>query len=511
MSSKWKQQAISTLINLSTEIEKTYKLFSAEIDEDSGDPEADIQACSHLMVVLWKLAKSSGNNAQADCESALRRLANDNQPLYPYVEDDHTFHDNPIFKTNWIVVGGNFTEGEILTMIRKSLWVADELFNQLRLKNNAHHSLNFQNTVQIHSNGVEEEYYVSAAPSRRDYQKQIDKKEFGFHRTALKYSRIIPTVIGNNQIVTFKTIGGSECTTTRPDHDFKILCVVFKVENLKAKYFDETGQPIPKDENNNSTFIVEHIDLTDPHDTIKRAFDLATKEDCQIIIFPELTIYPELLLEVKKQLGNLRANVLQNYLEENATPIIVVAGSWHDQIDFSEPPARAAYVNRSHILDSSDSTTSIEYDKRTIFNFEGHNESIQPSDEMIVLSSPYGLLSVGICKDFLLSVSSANQYSEIDADYILVPSMGKETTKTSHISTLKSLSDNQKSLGIVVQQDPISKNIRGCVLALQKKADKKSTTNKPPTLEETWARDVDRSDPYFYIWDSANAQITDHK
>jgi hypothetical protein len=130
---------------------------------------------------------------------------------------------------------------------------------------------------------------------------------------------------------------------------------------------------------------------------------------------------------------------------------------------------------------------------------------------MIVLSSPYGLLSVGICKDFLLSVSSAYQYSEIDADYILVPSMGKETTKTSHISTLKSLSDNQKSLGIVVQQDPISKNIRGCVLALQKKADKKSTTNKPPTLEETWARDVDRSDPYFYIWDSANAQITDHK
>jgi hypothetical protein len=160
--------------------------------------------------------------------------------------------------------------------------------------------------------------------------------------------------------------------------------------------------------------------------------------DCDVMVWPELTMPADRLRELKAQLA--------------AAPLddsrigLVVAGSWHVE---AEP---ALHVNRSEVL-LNDGEPIVAYDKRRRFPWVGRDEDISVGKALPVIVMEDRLIGIAICRDNC-DDNAKESYKDLPLDLVIVPSMGGLTTLDAQTRHAQSNWTQQGTLTLLVQQVP---------------------------------------------------------
>jgi predicted amidohydrolase len=190
--------------------------------------------------------------------------------------------------------------------------------------------------------------------------------------------------------------------------------------------------------------VVELKDKEKRWKTIQKRMKEAVGSKSDIVVFPEMTICPE-----------LRAR-LQDYLLNSRTDIsLVVAGSFHEVAQ----PIDSLYLNKCYVLNNK-GTVEAEICKRIRSEMRGSatqgmiREDIKDGDEISILLTPIGTINVSICADFNYWDKSVRDIlDEISSDVYLVPSMGDETNIDSHKSRAIVITGDSSHTTVVVANE----------------------------------------------------------
>ncbi len=166
---------------------------------------------------------------------------------------------------------------------------------------------------------------------------------------------------------------------------------------------------------------------------------LAAEQQCDTLIWPELTMPPERVEQVEELLG---ASPLGG-----RRPPVVVAGSWH--VESGE-----RIRNRSIVLDGRGKRMlcfdkCLPYMKRK--SPKGCTEDIEPGDSVQLLLAEDELIVFQICLDFCHSDREA-LLKACDASLAIVPSMGEKATIDAHKVRASALQISNNTRTVVVQQ-----------------------------------------------------------
>lgn len=187
-------------------------------------------------------------------------------------------------------------------------------------------------------------------------------------------------------------------------------------------------------------------------------------------VWPELCMPPPRRNALSKKLREKSAD-----LELGKGPLIVAAGSWHEDAD--------GFVrNVMHIMDQG-GRTAWTFTKVTKFVGGGYHEANEPGDILRVLVSRDLLVSFAICSDFCETADLTNPFVLLNVDIILVPSLGSATAAIGHQDNCRSRSNIHGGQTFVVQQREPSEtgNNVGWVVS-----DPKSQT--APVEDHPWSR-----------------------
>lgn len=162
---------------------------------------------------------------------------------------------------------------------------------------------------------------------------------------------------------------------------------------------------------------------------------------CDTLIWPELTMPPERLEQVRELLVTTPLS--------GDRPPVVVAGSWHVQCN---PGIR----NRSEVLDGRGERIfsfdkCLTYFKRGVA--DGPGEDIEHGDSVHLLLAEDELIIFMICLDFC-HVDRDALLKACDATLAIVPSMGAESTIRDHLTRAAALQTSNNTRTVVVQQHP---------------------------------------------------------
>jgi len=194
-----------------------------------------------------------------------------------------------------------------------------------------------------------------------------------------------------------------------------------------------------KIEKSRKGFVVTDAVCHDSSGTVVGQIEAAIAEGCFGIVWPELTVPPQLRGVIADA---LRGRALET--DDRPAPQVVVAGTWHET-------SRRKVKNVATIFDGYGNIT-LRYEK--FIPYEDKNlgvEKIVPGNKIPVLVTDDQLIAFAICKDFCdLSVNLP--YPELDVDLVIVPSMGGDTTMTGHQDTAKKIRVRYGAHTFVVQQ-----------------------------------------------------------
>jgi predicted amidohydrolase len=163
----------------------------------------------------------------------------------------------------------------------------------------------------------------------------------------------------------------------------------------------------------------------------------ASIAQCTGVIYPELTITANTLTAMCDGLSD------GSWSECNVS--MIVAGSRH------HTDAEGNRFNVSTVLDGYGNQVG---EHKKLFRYSegvGPHEAIELGSELQVLVMEEGLFAFGICLDFC-NMSESPPYLDLDIDYVLVPSCGKESTMKSHVERSTDIMAKLKSRTVVVQQ-----------------------------------------------------------
>ena len=153
-------------------------------------------------------------------------------------------------------------------------------------------------------------------------------------------------------------------------------------------------------------------------DTLNRA----AHERAVVLLMPELTVSLEARDHMKKWLDENRDHSLQ----------LIVAGSFHECVG-EVSSGNSNWFNTAEIWTARGEPLAIHKKLRPFGEATGGSENIHVGNEVTVLSSPFGLMTLLICKDFLdYHQSVQTLLQEVPVDWVLVPSYGDETTVRAH-------------------------------------------------------------------------------
>ncbi|SEG63720.1 hypothetical protein [Bosea lathyri] len=167
-------------------------------------------------------------------------------------------------------------------------------------------------------------------------------------------------------------------------------------------------------------------------------------------VFPELTIDPAMRSVISDELLALSERTLPS-------PVIVVGGSFHDEV-------AGAFTNRGYVYSGSGKPL-FEYRKIVVYSDpDKRHEDIQPGRSIPVMVTAIGLIAFPICKD--LCHSHDTPFSELDVDFMLTPSCGDAKTIREHVGAAQRLHDRFSSRPFVAQQSypPRDDDVIGYVL-----------------------------------------------
>jgi hypothetical protein len=243
-----------------------------------------------------------------------------------------------------------------------------------------------------------------------------------FGRRGLLHHRVIPTRIGDVDIVVdvhpdLTEPGGEGARRV-------IGCGIFPGFSLAYNEVGDTG------------FIVTAVDCEGGvKAAIDRHFARAREDGCDTLVWPELTVHPDIVDELRRALSDTPLRT--------TTPPIVVAGSWH--------VARGdGFQNMAPVLDGRGGDLE-PFGKSRRFSFKGRSEAIEPYGRIHVLATDRELIAFAICKDFCDKAKSV-PVIELDVDLVLVPSMGGRSTMTAHRGAADDMKVDFGSRTVVAQQ-----------------------------------------------------------
>lgn len=268
-------------------------------------------------------------------------------------------------------------------------------------------------------------FYV--VPCKKWVDPESDLVGKGFKRRGLLHHRIFPkSVNGRNIELHFH----DDLDFEPPEHlvERRIAAALFPRFELECVFQNEDNQ----------NFLVAGIksDFCQG-ELVKQHCSQAASENCDTLVWPELTMPSESIEIVKKALQ-------VSSLSGQRAPI-TVAGSWHVK-------DKDGYRNRSTVLDGRGEVLfSVDKCLRFMFRKEGSSEDVKPGDTVHLLFTGSELIAFFICLDFC-----HNERRELieacDASLVIVPSMGEGATMVAHIRRATELSISRGAQTLVVQQ-----------------------------------------------------------
>ncbi len=154
------------------------------------------------------------------------------------------------------------------------------------------------------------------------------------------------------------------------------------------------------------------------------AVSSAAEAGANIIVFPEFT------------LDMAQRAVLVRHLCRNpaSSLLMVVAGSFHEVVG-------GQAFNTAPVYSGDVGEVLLTHRKLRIFGDLDHGaEQVSVGDQVHVLVTPVGCMTVLICKDFLDAHPSVESLlTEVPVDWVLVPSFGDEKTIRAHKDRAKAL------------------------------------------------------------------------
>ncbi|MCC8978549.1 hypothetical protein [Bradyrhizobium acaciae] len=262
-------------------------------------------------------------------------------------------------------------------------------------------------------------YLLMRAPRHR-----VAKTEDNFRRRGLKKTRLIPRKIGklDVRLVFLQDFRGH--ARLQEQTPLTIAAALFP----GIRYVEKT---VPEG------FVVVDVEVEDQIEVMRRQIRDASLARCAGIVYPELSV-------TSQTLSAVRAGLSDGVWEECELSMIV-AGSRH------EADGAGRRFNVCTILDGYGNAIG---EHRKLFRYSegtGPHEAIDLGSELQVLVMAEGLFAFGICLDFC-NLSERPPYLDLDVDYVIVPSCGKESTMYSHMARSGEVMTRLKVRTFVVQQ-----------------------------------------------------------
>jgi len=246
-----------------------------------------------------------------------------------------------------------------------------------------------------------------------------------FERRAMGWHALLPECVGSNPIKLYGHPDAAAREKGLARSHLRVAAAIFPdldvdLDDSKAEVFRVLGITCE----NASTVVVEQINEA-----------RATRSN--VVMWPELTVPPDIL-------SAIRAKLAIDRKKERQRLDVVAAGTWHVSSDSH------AAINVLEILDDRGSSL-LSYKKRLKFRVGGMAEDIQPGAELPILLMVDRLIGIGICRDFCDDTHDV-PYGKIDADLVLVPSMGHKTTILAHQKFAGTLQHRFGTRVFIVQQ-----------------------------------------------------------
>lgn len=190
------------------------------------------------------------------------------------------------------------------------------------------------------------------------------------------------------------------------------------------------------------SFLLRGAAAPDHADQIDAALHAAHEAGCEVVVWPELTIWSPDREQIQAWLED---RLLDSRLDGGLIEV-VVAGSCH------EPgPESGTWVNRS-VVYSAYGERLLAFDKLVAFHDKDlGTENIIESRVLNVLVLEDLMIAFGICRDFA-DTGADNPLARLDVDMVLVPSMGNQRTLEGHLTTARLVADRFAAVTFVVQQ-----------------------------------------------------------
>jgi hypothetical protein len=296
-------------------------------------------------------------------------------------------------------------------------------------------------------------------------ERKVGKRGQGFDKRGLLHHRLLPRMVDSHEVRLVANDMRPAAGRDEPRHPLRLGAALFRNPQLVTR---------PTVTGNDKAFVATGLICDDAPGHVTRQMDAALDASCFAVVWPELSVTPDLLRRIKTGLA-------QRSLSADARPApeVVVAGSWHE-------PEEGRHVNRARILDGYGAELA-SYDKVIPYiDKDLGAEDIRPGRRLPVVVTGGYLVGFAICKDFC-DVAADSPFFSLHLDFVLVPSMGDEATMKGHQNTAKRIQATFGTRTFVVQQcDPAIAKRYGCGMVLPALANPDSKTVRQMKQKTVW-------------------------
>lgn len=302
---------------------------------------------------------------------------------------------------------------------------------------------------------------ILIVPRRRPSRRTESGAGLSFYRNGLIFHRVYPAKLGSAKL-SFKWLD------MHSDHEIDsrerpLGSAMFEKFSLRCEVTGDRG-----------LFRVSGVSCEQPDRTVLDQLDEATRNNCFAVVWPELSMTPNLQRLVVDQLTAGLMNEKPPRLD------LLVLGSWHDEKD-------GAWQNRALIIDGFGDEVGSH---AKVMPYRGHSsaryrlEDIERGDRITCILTEDQIVAVLICRDFC-DRTGKSPFGELDVDLILIPSHGNDTTLRGHQAQAASVFANFGTQVFVVQHP--MKHISGGLGYVLRPSSTPSDDGACVTQTSTWA------------------------
>ena len=276
---------------------------------------------------------------------------------------------------------------------------------------------------------IDGDTYMFHRRVRRNNKDSAHEKQSGHIRTWLRHRWIIPA-----------KIDGFDISLRRaPDIVYSVCreCLNKQELNVYSGSFPDEIMPDWEKENPAGITTDRLTNMEVRWQNILKSLAQASKNSADMIIFPELTICPEL------------KNRISQWLDDNPDHpfMLILPGTFH-------VTTYGKIFNFGEVFDRFGRPVISHY-KLTTSGSKERPENISTGRRIELLDTPIGLIAMPICLDFCEEGSPFNRlWDEIGAEWLLVPAYGGEKSISAHLRKAQTLQRSHGAVSVVANQDP---------------------------------------------------------